>query len=112
MKIDWKKVVLKRSGEPEKLPTGESLTVGYLCVNSLYLMTEQDRTLSGKDKYDLHKLAKKVDLEPDSDFTIEQLGKIKEHVGRKETVWGVGQVFECIENPLPKEAKDPEAKPA
>jgi len=103
MRINWNKEILDYKDRPQKDSDGTVITVGSACYECLHAMSETEKTLSGKEKYDLCKIAKKIKKTPEANFEVEELAKIKDHVGRKGSTFLVGQVYDCLESPLPEE---------
>jgi len=70
---------------------------------------EADKHASGKQRYERARLATKIYDEPDSDFTVEDIALLKEHVGRKAPALYVKQCWDAMETPLPTTEPKPVA---
>lgn len=88
-------------GEDVAVPVGDGqptipMTFAMAVQNALLGSLRGDEPLDGASKLELHRIATKT-LDPDSDYAVEDVAKIKERVGRAFGPVIVGPVWEMIE---------------
>jgi hypothetical protein len=96
MIVAWKTILRDLTGKELTAENQESLTLEKLAINALSQMTESDGVLSGAEKYSLGELAFKIYTEPDSEFSEEEISKIKLRVGFLYTPIAVYQVYKLL----------------
>ena len=96
MIVSWKTVLTDLMGKSLTAENQESLTLEKIAINALSQMTESDGVLDGEEKYRLGALAFKIYTEPDSDFSEEEIAKIKLRVGFLYTPIAVYQVYKLL----------------
>lgn len=96
MKINWNEKLLDMKNMPVKDRNGE-VTLGDCAVECLMSITDAEKGMAGKERYDLYRLAMKIEKEPKSDFSVDELAKIKDHIGRKTLTLLVGRAYDIIE---------------
>jgi len=99
MKINFNQKLKNFQGEVIKETTdkdSEDLTLKAVCIIALTanIIGEQ---VNGKEKYKRWKLARRVEEEDKEDFTVEEIAKIKELIGKAFGVVVVGQAWEMLE---------------
>lgn len=89
MKIDFSQTLKTIHGKPimhhEGGDGGESklveVSLSFVAINALMSAHEKDKGLSGNDKFKLSQIAAEIAKNPDADFSVEDLAKIKERIG-------------------------------
>ncbi len=76
------------------IENGNRVSAEDMCFKCLMAVYEEDRSLTGEQKYSLYKIGNK--LEKDEDFTIEELATLKERVSRLNPLV-VGQIWDALE---------------
>jgi hypothetical protein len=97
VKIDVKQVIRDLQGEPLKNPKGEDTTLRWAFTEALLASSQGDENLSGEEKYNRYKLAKKVNASDEVELSVEEAAQIKKLLPKGFTPVLVGPVFDMIE---------------
>lgn len=84
-------------GPVDKEGIKKDLTLGLVCTNSLLVFDER---MTGQDKYERYKLARKLEKAKDGqvDLKAEEIASIKDAIGKYQTPLVVGQAWDLLEN--------------
>lgn len=92
MKIDWAQKLYNFDGKEIKRGEDESWTLGKVAIESLLADSQEERHLSGEEKVKRYLLSKKIFCNPGTEFTVEEIAKVKEQVGKKFPTVIAGQI--------------------
>lgn len=97
-RVDWSLKLKDPKGAFIQDENKQPVTLGEFVCMILYSLQESDAKMNGEEKYKIYKLGKKISDNPKSEFSVEELAIIKEHVGRKATTFLVGEIYDIIES--------------
>lgn len=99
MKKDFNVEIKNFNGESIKLEGDNVLTLKDVCVGALLANYEEEKNLSGEEKFKRSLLAEKVYLsDGEIDVAIEDITLMKKLVGKRYSAIIVGQSFKLLEN--------------
>lgn len=82
MKIEWGTVFQDMDGKDIKIEGDKPMTLAKVAVSALTNVSEQDRQLTGEEKFKLGQLAFKIHTEPEAEFEVEDISKVKDKIGK------------------------------
>jgi hypothetical protein len=87
MKVAWSTVLEDMDGKPivegrDADGKDRVLTLGRVAINSLSALSQADQQLSGEEKFKLGALANKIHTEPDAEYEVEEIAKVKDKIGK------------------------------
>lgn len=97
MKIDFTAVLKDKSGALIKEPDGREIILSTPCINALYSTFEEDKNLSGEEKYKRYQLAQKLDQKEPVELSAEEISVIKKYVGKGFNPFMVGIIYDILE---------------
>lgn len=97
MKINFSQILKNHKGTNIKNELGEEVKLSAPCVNALNLLFEDEKGLSGDDKFKRYKLSLKIDSDDEVDVTAEDIALIKKVVGKGYPPNIVGIVYDTLE---------------
>jgi hypothetical protein len=95
--MDGKAIETPKTFKDGKVETVENLTVKKILLETLLQTTEQDRNVSGTEKFERYALASKINEGGEIDFTVEEAAKIKARVGEICTPLVLGYIWNRME---------------
>lgn len=93
MKVDWNKTFVDIEGKDVLADKENKLTLGKMAITGLCQMVQGDQDVNGAEKFKMGELANKVAHEPDSEFEVEDIAKIKNRIG---VLYGPFLVFQAF----------------
>ena len=81
MKVAWSTAITDMDGEEIK-DGAKPLTLARVAINSLTALSQSDQQLSGEEKFKLGQLAFKIHSEPEGEFEVEDVAKVKDKIGK------------------------------
>lgn len=97
MKLNMMTVLKDRDGVPMlKAQGGEPVTLRWICCEALEGFHEEDKGLSGEEKFKRGQLVMKLYSSEEPDLTVEELTMIKQRIGKGFNVPVVREVFSLI----------------
>ena len=80
--LDFTQTVLGIDGKPLNGDTKPALTLGDIAVTALHSTIEDDKTLSGLDKFKMDELARKIYKSKAAMLSVEDVALIKTRIGK------------------------------
>ena len=99
MKLDKDAALFDFNGKPITAAENKPLTLGWLCLEALQMIFEDEKGLSGEEKQKRFYLAHRISRNKAPNLTSEEVAKIKA-LAAKVPHWGpliVGQLWELLE---------------
>lgn len=96
MKIKWNAVLVDMENKPLKAEGDKDLTLAKVAINALSQITQADASLSGEEKFKLGALAHKIYNEPEAEYEVEEVSKVKERIGKLYAPSAVFQAYNLL----------------
>ena len=96
MKINWNAVLVDMENKPLKADADKDLTLAKVAINALSQVTQADANLTGEEKFKLGALAYKIHNEPDAEYEVEEVSKVKERIGKLYAPSAVFQAYNLL----------------
>ena len=81
-KVDFTQTLVGIDGKPLNGDVKPALTLGDIAVTALHSTIEEDKTMSGLDKFKMDELARKVYKSKVATLSVEDLAAIKARIGK------------------------------
>lgn len=78
-------------------PKTQPVTLGDVCVNALETMMQDDAKLTGKDKFDMDLLARKIYKQKSASLSPEEIKLIKDRIGKIYSATIVGPAWRMLD---------------
>lgn len=96
MKIQWQTVLTDLDGQALKVEGDKELTLAKVAINALSQLTQADQNMTGEEKFKLGLLTQKIHSEPDADFEVEEIAKVKDRIGKLYAPLAVFQAYNLL----------------
>lgn len=96
MKINWNAVIVDMDNKPLKADGDKDLTLAKVAINALSQLTQADASLSGEEKFLLGALAYKIHNEPEAEYEVEEISKVKQRIGNLYAPSAVFQAYNLL----------------
>lgn len=84
-------------GEDFKLDGGEAFTLKKICLGAIGATLPGDDAMDGEKKFNLYKLASRINKGGLVDVTAEEISTLKARIAKAYTVFAVGAAFTLLE---------------
>ena len=99
MKVDFAAKLKNLNGDPIKMAGGDSevATLGDVAISALFTMTENDKKLTGPQKFDLYVLATIIKAGGEIDIKAKDIVLLKDRIAATNGPLVVGRAYELLE---------------
>ena len=108
-KVDFTQVLMGIDGKPLNGDVKPALTLGDIAVTALHSTIEEDKTMSGLDKFKMDELARKIYKSKAATLSVEDLATIKTRIGKVYGPLVIGPSWRLLDPSLVEKPPAPKA---
>ncbi len=97
MNLKFDVEILNLEGKPLVGPDQKPLTLKKAAVDALLALYPDEQTLSGEEKMKRYRIAKKITIGTEKDWTVEEIALVKKLIAKNYSSLLVGPAWELLE---------------